>query len=112
MEFESRESFRVGSDNFMSFRLFNAEEQVFQEGVATIVDISRTGIAFITKVSIEAGLKIELAIGVADEVVKTNGRVRNQKQHSENEYQVGVEFDFLSEEDLDKLATIYPDISG
>jgi len=111
MEFESRESFRVGSDNFMSFRLFNAEDQVFYEGVATIVDISRTGIAIVTSQSAEAGLKIELTIGVADEVVKTMGRVRNQKQVSETEFQVGVEFDFLSEEDLDKLATVYPDIS-
>ena len=93
MEFESRESFRVGSDNFMSFRLFNADGQVFHEGVATIVDISRTGIAIITTVSIEAGLKIELAIGIADQVVKTMGRVRNQKKHSEHEFQVGVEFD-------------------
>jgi c-di-GMP-binding flagellar brake protein YcgR len=111
MEFESRESFRVGSDNFMSFRLFNAEDQVFYEGVATIVDISRTGIAIVAAQSAEAGLKIELTIGVADEVVRTAGRVRNQKQVSENEYQIGVEFDFLSEEDLDKLATVYPDIS-
>jgi len=111
MEFESRESFRVGSDNFMSFRLYNAEDQVFSEGVATIVDISRTGIAIVTTTSIEAGLKIELTIGVGDEVVKTIGRVRNQKQHSEGEYQIGVEFDFLSEDDLDKLATVYPDIS-
>ena len=111
MEFESRESFRVGSDNFMSFRLYNAEDQVFYEGVATIVDISRTGIAIITSISIETGLKIELTIGVGDEVVKTMGRVRNLKKNTEEEYQVGVEFDFLSEEDLDKLATVYPDIS-
>ena len=111
MEFESRESFRVGSDNFMSFRLFNAEDQVFYEGVATIVDISRTGIAIVVSQPIETGLKIELTIGVADEVVKTNGRIRNQKQNSETEYQIGVEFDFLSEDDLDKLATVYPDIS-
>jgi len=111
MEFESRESFRVGSDNFMSFRLFNADDQVFYEGVATIVDISRTGIAIVVNQPIEIGLKIELTIGVADEVVKSTGRVRNQKQNSENEYQVGVEFDFLSEDDLDKLATVYPDIS-
>ena len=111
MEFESRESFRVGSENFMSFRLFNADDQVFFEGVATIVDISRTGIAILTSTEVEAGLKIELAIGVADEVVKSNGRVRNSKKLSDSEFQVGVEFDFLSEDDLDKLSTVYPDIA-
>ena len=111
MEFESRESFRVGSENFMSFRLFNADDQVFFEGVATIVDISRTGIAINTSTEVEAGLKIELTIGVADEVVKSFGRVRNCKKHSDSEFQVGVEFDFLSEDDLDKLSTVYPDIA-
>lgn len=111
MEFESRESFRVDSDNFASFRLFNSEDQVIYEGLATIIDISRTGIAFLTKHPAETGLKIELTIGVADEVVKTMGRIRNQKTLTKEDFQVGVEFDFLSEDDLDKLAMVYPDIS-
>ncbi len=111
MEFESRESFRVGSENFASYRLFNSEEQVIQEGVATITDISRTGIAFTTNYQPETGLKIELAIGVGDEIVKTTGRVRNQKSVDQKIFQIGVEFDFLSENDLDQLATVYPDIN-
>lgn len=111
MEFESRESFRVGSDNFASYRLFNSEEQVIQEGVATVIDISRTGVAFTTNNQAEAGLKIELAIGVGDELVKATGRVRNQKDIDPKTFQIGVEFDFLSEDDLDQLATVYPDIS-
>jgi len=111
MEFESRESFRIDSENFISYRVYNAEDQVFFEGMATTIDISRTGIAVITTTSIETGLKIELAIGVGNEVVKTLGKVRNQKKVSENEFQVGIEFDFLSENDLDKLSTVYPDIN-
>ncbi|KAA3608426.1 MAG: PilZ domain-containing protein [Calditrichaeota bacterium] len=111
MEFESRESFRVDSENFISYRVFNADDQVFFEGMATTTDISRTGIAIITTDSVETGLKIELAIGVGNEVVKTIGKVRNQKKNSDNEFQVGIEFDFLSESDLDKLSTVYPDIN-
>ena len=111
MEFESRESFRVESENFASFRVFDSEEQVVGEGVVTINDISRTGIAFSTKTAVETGLKIELAIGVGDEIVKTLGRIRNQKTGDKDSFQVGVEFDFLSDEDLDKLATVYPDIN-
>ena len=111
MEFESRESFRVDSENFISFRVYNADDQVFYEGMATTIDISRTGIALITSTSVEAGLKIELTIGVGDEVVKSLGKVRNQKKVSESEFQLGVEFDFLSENDLDKLSTVYPDIN-
>lgn len=111
MEFESRESFRVDSDNFASYRLFNSEEQVIHEGIVTIIDISRTGVSFSTNFPVEAGLKIELVVGVGDELVKTLGRIRNQKNMDKKSYQVGVEFDFLTDDDLDKLATVYPDIS-
>ncbi len=111
MEFESRESFRVDSKNFISYRLFNADNQVFHEGVATTIDMSRTGIAIITSSTIETGLHIELALGVGNEVVKAKGVVRNQKKHADGSFQVGIEFNFLSEKDLDKLATVYPDIS-
>ena len=111
MEFESRESFRVGSENFISYRLFDADNQVFGEGVATTVDISRTGIAIKSSTEMEAGHKIELTIGVADDIVKTVGRVRNQLEMEKNNYQIGIEFDFLSDQDLDKLATMHPDIN-
>jgi len=111
MDFESRESNRVGSSSFLSFRLINAENQTFQEGVATTVDISKTGIALTTSNEVELNSRIELAIGVGDEVVKAKGTIRNQKKVSDKEYNIGVEFDFLSEEDLDKLATVFPDIS-
>ncbi len=111
MEFESRESFRVDSENFISYRVYNADDQVFFEGMATTIDISRSGIAVITSSSVDAGLKIELAIGVGNEIVKAVGKVRNLKKLSEVKFQVGIEFDFLSESDLDKLSTIYPDIN-
>ena len=111
MEFESRESFRVGSENLISYRIFNAEGQVFSEGMATTIDISRTGIALKTINQIDTGIKIELAIAVGNDLVKTTGRVRNQKQLGADSFHIGVEFDFLTEENLDKLATVYPDIN-
>ena len=111
MEFESRESFRVGSENFISFRLFNEDGQVISEGMATTIDISRTGIAIKTKSEMEPNLNVELTIAVGDDIVKTAGVIKNRKNLSETEFQIGVEFNFLSDQDLDKLATIYPDIN-
>jgi hypothetical protein len=111
MEFESRESFRVSSENFISYRLFNTDGKVFFEGMAKTADMSRTGVALITTNPIEIGLKVELAIGVGDEVIKTNGTIRNRKKLDDNNFQAGVEFDFLADNDLDKLATIYPEIT-
>jgi len=110
MEFEGRESKRIDTENFISYRLYDAEGRVF-EGMVTTLDISRTGTAIRSSRPMETGLKIELSVAVGDELVKTIGKVRNQKKNSDTDYQVGIEFDFLSDEDLDKLATVYPDIA-
>lgn len=111
MEFESRESYRVDSENFISYQVFNADDQVFFQGMATTTDISKTGIAIIVSEPIETGLKVVLTIGVGNDIVKATGKARNQNQISEKKYQIGIEFDFLSESDLDILSTVFPEIN-
>ena len=110
MEFEGRAAPRVESENFLSFRLFDKENNIINEGIVKTMDISRTGVAIESKVPMEPGLRIELTIGMGDEVVKTMGTVQNQKEMSPNVYHVGIAFDFLTEEDLNKIGMVYPSI--
>ncbi len=111
MDFEGRESKRIGSENFLSYKLYDADGRICNQGMVITIDISRSGIAIKSPVVMEAGQKIELALGVGNELVNASGVVRNNKQINDNEWHVGIEFDFLSDEDLDKLASIYPEIS-
>ncbi len=69
MEFEGRAAPRIESENLLSFRLFDLEQKVVNEGLVKTLDISRTGVAIASKVPMETGYRIELTIGMGDEVV-------------------------------------------
>ena len=110
MDFEGRGAERIGSENLLAFRLFDAEGRVFKEGMVKTLDISRTGVSIQATEPFEPGLKIELSIGLGTEILKTIGIVRNHHQLGDEAFQVGIEFEYLSTDDLNKLATVYPQI--
>lgn len=108
MEFESRESTRIDSNSLISYKVIDSEGNVFNEGVASTIDISKTGIAIQLESPYEIGTLIELKIGVGNEVINANGKVRNIIEKGANSFQLGVEFDFLSEKDLNTLSIYFP----
>jgi hypothetical protein len=110
MDFEARSANRIPSENLLAFRLLDENGAVINEGMVISMDISRNGIALLSKIPMPAGLKIELSIGMGDEVVIAGGRIQNQKKIGEDNYQIGVEFNFLNDEDLNKIAMHYPSI--
>ena len=110
MEFKGRGAPRVESDNLLAFKLFDQEKVEIGEGMVKALDISRTGVAIEAHYPMESGLRIELTIGMGDEVVHVSGRVQNSKKLAERIYQIGIEFDFLTEEDLNKIGMLYPEV--
>lgn len=111
MDFAARESQRIDSENFVSYNMFDDQGRITLSGIATTIDISRTGMALKSKDEMIPGAKIELTIGVGDDIVKVNGLIRNQSSIADTPaFAIGIEFDFVSHEALDKLALIYPDI--
>jgi hypothetical protein len=110
LDFEGRGAVRINSENLLAFRLFDKEGRVCNEGMVETLDISRTGIAIQFKEAMDIGLKIELTIGLGDDIVKTTGKVRNLQKVDDGQFQIGIEFDFLTDEDLNKIAIVYPSI--
>jgi hypothetical protein len=47
---------------------------------------------------------------VGNGIVKTTGIIENCKPSSLNHFHVGVRFDFLTEDDLNKIGLVYPSI--
>ena len=110
MDDQERKSVRIESDQFISFKLFDNDGRVCGEGMALAKDISRSGVMLENRTSIEVGLKMELKIALTDDLVNTEGVVRNITKVDDNNYQIGVEFTRLSEDELQKLAKEFPDI--
>ncbi len=108
MEFNGRGAKRLESENLLAFQLFDDQNQVILQGVVKTIDISRTGISIESFQPMEINRKIELTIGFGENVVKARGTVKNCVGKTEKTYHVGIEFDYLSDDDLNKIAMVYP----
>jgi c-di-GMP-binding flagellar brake protein YcgR len=110
MSVQDRKSTRLDSDQFISYRLFDQEGNICDEGMATTKDISRSGVAIENRRSFDLDSKVELTIALTDELIKTNAFVRNVKELANDVYLIGMEFEDLSTEDFEKLKSEFPNI--
>ena len=110
MDFVGRGTERVKSEDLISLILFDEKGNKIHEGMAKTINISRSGVALEYSIAMDLGSKVELTMGLGAEIVKVGGTIRNVNPIEDNKYQVGIEFDFLTEEDLNRIGMIYPDV--
>jgi hypothetical protein len=108
MSFKDRKSTRAESDQFISYRVYDSDNRVCDEGMAKTRDISRTGVSVENRRPFEVGARVELTIALIEEIIKTGGVVRNVKKIDEQTYYIGLEFTKISEEEIEKLRKEYP----
>lgn len=110
MSSQERKSNRLESDQFISYRLFDSDNRVCDEGMAKTRDISRSGVAVENRTEFEVGSKIELTIALSEDLVRTEGIVRNVDKIDDNTYQIGIEFTAITEDQIGQIAEEFPDI--
>ncbi len=110
MSVQERKSTRLDSDQFISYRLFDKDGNICDEGMAKTKDISRSGVAVENRRSFELGVKVELTIALTEELIKADAIVRNVKEIEDGQYLVGMEFVALASEDYDKLKSEFPNM--
>jgi c-di-GMP-binding flagellar brake protein YcgR len=110
MSVQKRKSTRLDSDQFISYRLFDQEGNISDEGMAKTTDISRSGVAIENRRSFELDSKVELTIALSDELIKAEAIVRNVKELEDDQYLIGLEFASLSSESFEKLKSEFPNI--
>ena len=110
MEFKGRGAERVPTDNLLAFTVISQDGQPVYQGVARTLNISRSGIALEYNIPFEKEFRIELTIGMGSEVVKTTGTIKNVAELTPGIFQIGVQFDFLTEDDLNAIAMVYPSV--
>jgi hypothetical protein len=107
---EKRASARLDAENLLAYNLYDIEGHAFDGGMVKTLNISKVGISILSKSEMTPGFKIELTIGVGDDVVKTTGTIRNSQDLGDGNIKIGIEFDKLTEEDINKIAKVYPEI--
>ena len=56
------------------------------------------------------GAKIELTIALSEDLVKTEGIVRNVDKKDDSTFHIGIEFKDISEGEIKQLAEEFPEI--
>ena len=110
MSEEKRKSVRIESDQFISFKVYDDQGRICNEGMALAKDVSKSGVLLENRTGFDVGSKVDLAIALSEEILNVKGVVRNSKAMDENSYQIGIEFSEISEEELTKLASEFPNI--
>jgi hypothetical protein len=109
---QERKDVRIQSERFISYKLFDKKNKVCDEGMGVARDVSKTGVALENRRSMEVGMRIELSIALSEEIVQTDGTIRNVKILDENKFLIGIEFNKISNEEIEKLAKEFPSIKG
>ena len=110
MSEEKRKSVRIESDQFISFKVYDDQNRICNEGMALAKDVSKSGVLLENRSGFEVGSDVDLAIALSEEILNVKGVVRNSKKVSDNAFQIGIEFSEITEEELTKLASEFPNI--
>ena len=108
---EMREAKRVDSQLFISFSLLNDMGTPSEGGMALALNISKKGVKLENRNPIEVATKLELILAVGNETIKVRGLVKYSDQ-VKDQYNIGVEFNKLSGEELALIEKYYPDINS
>ena len=71
-------------------------------------DISRTGVAVENRTAFEVGFKVELTIALSEDLVRIDGVVRNVEEINENQYNIGIEFSNITDDQVKRFLTKIP----
>ena len=107
---DHRKSVRVDANLFISYDILNKDGNVVQAGMALSEDLSRKGVKIKDRNTLPVDTSIKIHLAVGEEVVDLVGRVRHVQKVTGSNYQIGVEFDEVEKEMLDKIVKYYPDI--
>jgi hypothetical protein len=110
MEEKSRKGVRIESEQFISYKLYDAKNRICDEGMALAKDISRTGVAVENRKKFEIGARADLTIALSDDLVQVEGIVRNVSQIDEKNFMIGIEFTKITDDQIKRLKKDFPEI--
>ena len=110
MSEEKRKSVRIESDQFISFKVYDDQNRICNEGMALAKDVSKTGVLLENRSGFDVGSNVDLAIALSEEILNVKGVVRNSNKIDDNTFQIGIQFSEITEDELTKLASEFPSI--
>ena len=111
MSDDKRTARRVDSQLFISFSIPNEMGTPSEGGMALVLNISKKGVKLENRNPIEVASIMELILAVGNETIKVRGIVKYSDQVGD-QYNIGIEFENLTGEELALIEKYYPDINS
>jgi hypothetical protein len=83
---------------------------VVQAGLDLSEDISRKGVKIKERSAVPVDTSIIIHLAVGEEIIDLSGKVRHVQKVTGSNYHIGVEFEQIDKDMLDKMIKYYPDI--
>jgi hypothetical protein len=108
---DNRKSVRVPSEKFISYTLYDDQKRPCDAGMSVARNVSRSGVALETRTPFDLGAHVELSIALSEDLVRTEGQVRNLSTIENGMFLIGIEFISISDDELQKLRKEFPNIA-
>jgi len=106
----SRRSTRIPAEHFVSYDLLDETGNVSESGMMLSLNLSREGILVENRTSFPTNATVKVNLAVGDDIVTVMGSVRHVEQIGEHLYRMGIHFEDIDEEKIQKIAEYHPQI--
>ncbi len=89
---EKRQHYRINSQNLLSYACYDKEDNLVKQGMGRTLNVSAVGIRLETHVELESGSRVELTIGLEEELVTIEGKIVYVKPGQEGRFEAGIQF--------------------
>lgn len=110
MSEQFRRDERVEAKNLVSYELYDSSGNVIEEGMAVTLNISKSGALIKTNKPFPVNARIGLIVAIENDIVEVESVTRHCEPSSDGDYQVGVKFVTITEDQIILLARHFPEI--
>jgi c-di-GMP-binding flagellar brake protein YcgR len=89
---EKRRHYRINSRNLLNYACYDEEDNPVKQGMGRTLNVSEVGIRLETHVELESGNRIEVTIGLEEELVTIQGKILYTKPGQEGKSEAGIQF--------------------
>lgn len=105
-----RKDERIEAKNLVSYELYDSSGNIIEEGMAVTLNISRSGALLKTKKPFPLNARVGLIVAIENDIVEVESVVRHSEPTENGDYQVGVKFVSITENQIQQLAKHFPEI--
>ena len=89
---EKRQHYRINSQNLLNYACYDDENNLVKQGMGRTLNVSETGILLETHVELESENRIELTIGLEEDLVTIQGKIVYTKSGQDGKFESGIHF--------------------